>query len=242
MAISGDDLLIGRPGSAFTPAGAIHVYRRAGDGTWREAGSFSGEGVRSGEGFGASLSLDGDRVAVGAPGHGPGAVFIFERRGTGFGQVAKLTAPEEGDNQGFAASVALRGNTLLVGAPGRDSLAGVVYAFQRDAQGNWSAATRVAAGTETWDRLGMALALEGDLALIGMPGPPPFPNIRARPPPASRRWPSRTPGGSGRAGRCRSRGCSAANRGSHPGRSPPHRCGQRPSRGSASSCRSRRRP
>jgi choice-of-anchor B domain-containing protein len=181
MAISGDDLLIGRPGSAFTPAGAIHMYRRAGDGTWRETGSFSGEGVRSGEGFGASLSMDGNRVAVGAPGHGAGAVFIFERRGTGFGQVAKLTAPEEGDNQGFAVSVALRGNTLLVGAPGRDSLAGVVYAFQRDGQGNWSAATRVAAGTETWDRLGMALALEGELALIGMPGPPPFPNIRARP-------------------------------------------------------------
>ncbi len=181
MAINGDDLLIGRPGSAFTPAGAIHAYRRAGDGTWRETGSFSGEGVRSGEGFGASLAVDGNRVAVGAPGHGAGAVFIFERRGTGFGQVAKLTAPEEGENQGFAASVALSGNTLLVGAPGRDSLAGVVYAFQRDAQGNWSAATRVAAGAEAWDRLGLALALEGDLALIGMPGPPPFPNIRARP-------------------------------------------------------------
>ncbi len=181
VALGRDELLVGRTGNQFTPAGAIHLYRRAGDGTWREVSTFSGEDTRSGEAFGAAMAASGNLVAVGAPGHGNGAVYVFERRGTGFGQVAKLVAPEAATGDGFGAAVALEGGTLLVGAPGRDSLAGVMFAFERDGQGGWGPATVLARGAETWDRAGLSVALRGDLALVGTPGPPGSPNIRARP-------------------------------------------------------------
>ena len=56
--------------------------------------------------------------------------------------------------------------------PGRDSLTGTVYAFERDARGVWSAGTPMGTGTAFWDRAGTALALVGNVALVGMPGPP----------------------------------------------------------------------
>ena len=93
LAVSGDELLVGRRGSAFSPAGAVHIYRRAADGSWRESGTFAGEGTKSGEGFGAAVVASGNLVAVSAPTHGEGAVFVFERRGTGYAQVAKLVVP-----------------------------------------------------------------------------------------------------------------------------------------------------
>ncbi len=172
LAVSGDDLLVGRRGSAFSPAGAVHVYRRAGDGSWRESGTFTGEGTKSGEGFGTALAASGNLVAVSAPAHGEGAVFVFERRGTGYAQVAKLVVPGTTPADGFGTSLALDGSTLLVGAPGRDSLTGTVYAFERDARGAWSAPTAMGTGTAFWDRAGTALALAGNMALVGMPGPP----------------------------------------------------------------------
>src|SRR6266542_4995818 len=49
------------------------------------------------------------------------------------------------------------------------------------------------------------------------------PSELARTAPASRRWPSRTPCGSGPAVRCTSPGCSVASRGSCPGRPTPLR-------------------
>jgi len=181
MAVHGEELLIARTGGPFTPAGSIHVFRGNPDGTWRETGTFTGEGIKSGEGFGVALASQGSLVAVSAPGHGDGAVFIFERRGAGYVQVGRLTSPDAGEGQAFGVSVALDGSTLLVGAPGRDSLTGAVYAFQRNAQGGWSAGSRIAAGAEVWDRFGTSLSLSGDLALVGVPGPPAAPNLRAAP-------------------------------------------------------------
>ena len=99
-------------------------------------------------------------------------MFVFERRGTGYAQVAKLVVAGTTPADGFGAALALDGSTLLVGAPGRDSLTGTVYAFERDARGVWSAGTPMGTGTAFWDRAGSALALVGNVALVGMPGPP----------------------------------------------------------------------
>ena len=81
LAVSADEILAGRSGSPFTPAGAVHVFRQGADGTWRETTTVQGNGTRPADGFARALAVDGDLMAVGAPRHGEGgAVFLFTRR------------------------------------------------------------------------------------------------------------------------------------------------------------------
>ena len=181
VAFSGGDLLVGRTGSAFTPAGTVHVFRPGADGAWREATSFSGQGVKPGDDFGAALAADGGVLAVGAPGlGGRGAVFLFERRGTGWEQTARFDPQDGRPGERFGAALALQGGILVVGAPARDSARGAVYAFQRDGRG-WSAGRQIASGATAGDRTGAALAVRDGRVLVGMPGPGPGTGVEGQP-------------------------------------------------------------
>jgi hypothetical protein len=76
------------------------------------------------DGFGRVLALDGDRLLVAAPdltvgGVITGAVYIYERTGTGDWSLVRTVhppAPAPGDR--FGASLALRGQWAVIGAPG----------------------------------------------------------------------------------------------------------------------------
>jgi hypothetical protein len=68
-----------------------------------------------GEGFGTSVALDGDTLAVGAP--NSEAVYVFTRTGGDWSQQAYVKASNTGTSDEFGTSVALAGDTLAVGAP-----------------------------------------------------------------------------------------------------------------------------
>jgi len=174
-AFSGADLFVTRTGMVAgfpmppSTTGAVHLFRRAPNGAWGEAGSVSAKGVVLGDGFGSSLSIDGAWMAVGAP-LGAGQVYLFEKRNGRWVEAATLTNPGAlGDQFGYA--VALRGATLLVGAPGTDSTRGATLAYRRSASGAWTAAGSLGRGAAAGDRLGYAIAIEDDAALVGGPGP-----------------------------------------------------------------------
>ena len=118
IAVSGDLLLIGAPGEAA--GGSVRIYRRAGDGSWSAAGSLPAQGVVANDRFGWSIAVDGDRVAVGAPGRqGRGAVFVFHRAADGAWnqeteQIAARNAPERA---GLGTAVAVKGDRVAAGAP-----------------------------------------------------------------------------------------------------------------------------
>ncbi|HSR14268.1 MAG TPA: choice-of-anchor B family protein, partial [Gemmatimonadales bacterium] len=174
LAISGDELLVGRTGSLHSPAGTVHVFRRDGTGVWREAGRFSGQGVGPGDDFGAALASDAGVTVVGAPGHGGGgAAFVFERMDGSWQQVAMLAAPDGAGDARFGAVLALRDGVLAVAAPARDAARGAVYLFRRDGAGRWSGGTMLGAGSVAGDRFGAALATAAGLVLAGVPGPGP---------------------------------------------------------------------
>jgi choice-of-anchor B domain-containing protein len=180
VAMFGDDILVGRPGMVLgfpmpaSQTGAVHIYRRGAGGRWGEVSMVTAHGVSIEDGFGASLSVEGNLLAVGAPGtgEGRGAVYVFERDGSGrWAERARLSAGtgEPGDQLGR--SVAIRGGVLLAGSPGHGKNQGRVVVFRRSGAGSWAEqGVLVGSAVQPAERFGAALALEGDRALIGAPG------------------------------------------------------------------------
>jgi hypothetical protein len=146
------------------------------------------------DGFGASVALSGDTLAVGAPwqggsaggvnaaqstsgAKGAGAVYVFTRDAKGWSQQAylKADAPEAGDY--FGTDVALLDDLLVVGATRADPLGangetpriGAVYVFVRSANA-WTQQTRFSATDgATGDLFGLRLSLTKDLLAVGAP-------------------------------------------------------------------------
>jgi hypothetical protein len=138
--------------------------------------------AESGDVFGWAVSIDGDRALVGARNEaGPlnetaraGAVYAFERTGTGWEQQAVLRAPNAGRGDRFGQAVALEGDRAVVGAylesgPSDSTpYAGAAYVFERDATGAWQhAATLRADNAASGHRFGYTVGIEGRRVIVG---------------------------------------------------------------------------
>lgn len=143
----------------------------------------------------ASVAVSGDWMAVGARGEDSangvqidnsaaesGAVYLFRRVGSVWSQEMYIKAPDIDANDQFGRAVAMDGDTLAVGAPREDSSSagnpaddaapdsGAVYIYRYDgAAWNLEAylkASPIAAG----DLFGGAVALQGDVLVVGATG------------------------------------------------------------------------
>jgi hypothetical protein len=115
-----------------------------------------------------------------------GAAYVFVRSGTNWSQQAYLKASNTGFEDNFGASVAVSGDTIVVGAFEEDSNAtgvngdqtdngaprsGAAYVFVRNGT-NWTQqaylkASNTAAGDEFSHLYGGALAVSGDMIVVG---------------------------------------------------------------------------
>ena len=125
--------------------------------------------------FGASMSLDGNTVLIGAwgddqNGDHSGSAYVFLRVGGVWEEDTKLTPNDPEVDDYFGVSVALDGDTAVVGAWADDdngSRSGSAYVFTRTA-GLWTQQAKLLADDGApFDRFGEAVALDGDTALIG---------------------------------------------------------------------------
>ncbi|HMA54389.1 MAG TPA: hypothetical protein VKT17_07995, partial [Acidobacteriota bacterium] len=84
-------------------------------------------------------------------------------------------ASDKADNDGFGFSVAIDGATLIAGSDGEDGAGtdrGAAYIFGKDqgGVGNWGQVAKIVSATPAdGDRFGYAVALDGDLAVVGSP-------------------------------------------------------------------------
>ncbi len=118
-------------------SGAVYVFRRSGI-TWSQEAYLKASNTDAGDGFGNSLSLSGDALAVAArressnaTGVGgdqgndladnSGAVYVFRRSAFTWAQESYLKASNTGAGDQFGISVSLSGDTLAVGANLEDS-------------------------------------------------------------------------------------------------------------------------
>ncbi|MBI4704819.1 MAG: hypothetical protein HY744_27260 [Deltaproteobacteria bacterium] len=191
VALSAETALVGAPKEDegnLDDSGAAYVFYRdkGGPEKWGQVVRLVG-GKKNGGSFGWSVALAGDAAVTGAPGEGSmgmwsGRAHHFVRNHGGIDQWGLLVVQEhcKGGNARFGTAVAAWGNAALVGAPEADAQ-NLVHAGDAvlwapvDLGGNafcGSAAPLVlAAGTPAADdRFGGALALFGDLALVGADG------------------------------------------------------------------------
>ena len=137
-------------------------------------------GLASGDDLGASLAIDGHRLAVGSPGDdlpgasNCGAVRLFERGESSWLEPAILFAPDARSGDLFGSTVALAGDLLVVGALNADvdglSDAGAAYLFRRAADGTWAFEAKLArAAPAAADRFGTAVAVRDGLVAVGAP-------------------------------------------------------------------------
>lgn len=156
VAMSGNLLAVAAPG-----AERVCLFRRSAKGVWTLEHTLEPSGVvLTVDAFGTSLSLHGERVAVGCS----GSVFVFERDDDAqWRRHAFLRDQEVPGQSNYGTAVALSGEILAVGNPHLDG--GTVIVYERSPDGSWLASTRISQplGLATHDYL----SVRGDRLLVG---------------------------------------------------------------------------
>lgn len=182
VSIGPDTLAVGASGNddAGTNSGSAYIFERSNGGpdNWAEVKKLVPDDSSAGAVFGFIVSVDGDRVAVGSPGHSgngtnSGAAYVFLRNNGGadaWGQKQKLTPSDGQANEAFGYSLSLNGDSIVIGAVDLDgSSSGSAYVFE-DQQDIWEQAGKsYASDAAAGDSLGTSVAVHGAYAVAGAP-------------------------------------------------------------------------
>jgi hypothetical protein len=157
--------------------GTAHIYEWISSSWYGKGTLTASDGVIS-DLFGQSVSIDGDYIAVGAPGHdltggGEGATYIFEKPGSGWTDMTetqKITASDSQSGDGFGQSVSVDEEKIIVASPNEDGTGnarGAVYIFDRGAS-SWSEVTKLTASdAANDDYFGWSASIYGNTAIVG---------------------------------------------------------------------------
>ena len=179
---STDAIGVGAPNSGrVSDPGAAYVYTGPFNSLFSkdDAAKLSPPDEDVERGFGWSVSLNSDAMAVGAPGFrsGEGAAYVYTKPDAGWvstSDAAKLTSPREETDTNFGYSVSLSIGALVVGAI-RDYEAGSAYLFVKPDGVAWNAASDVfiieltASDVEDSSNFGWSVAITDDTLVVGMP-------------------------------------------------------------------------
>ncbi len=161
LTVDGPSGAVGQPDAA---SGSVELLADT-DGGWMFGLTLFPEGGLEGDRFGASVAMEGTRLAVGAPEHGvTGAVYIYEQNEGGedaWGQAAKLQADFEGA-KALGGAVAQSGGYVVAGDPVQSR----VHVFEQKSGGGWE---HVALLGDEDAAIGTSVAMVGDVVATGAP-------------------------------------------------------------------------
>ncbi len=177
IVLAGDLVVIGSPSSdgADVASGAVFVCTPRGT-EWEQIATLAAADGLEGDGFGASVDLDGDTIVVGAPKAESGAVYVFRGDAVnGWTQDSKLVDGEASDDERFGAALALVGDALVVGAPKKDNPAargGAACIFTReDLDSPYQQVKQLTPPESSKDALfGASVGFDGEAIALGAPG------------------------------------------------------------------------
>ena len=206
VALDGDTLAVGvlndDDGGTNSDRGAVYLFTKE-NGIWTQtlkisenAGDAEGElhiVLSPTDNFGASVALDGNTLAVGAPNNTTGTVYLFTKENGTWTRTLNISDNSGGNKEldvaldrldAFGSSVALDGDTLAVGARGNDDRGddasggnrGAVYLFTKE-NGTWTHTLKisdndggdgkVAIDLANGDQFGSSVALDGNTLAVG---------------------------------------------------------------------------
>jgi uncharacterized protein (TIGR03437 family) len=172
VAVSGDTLVVGASGDdigANNNQGSAYVFVRSG-GVWSFQQKLTANDGVTGDGFGRSVAISGDTVAVSSF-SGNGSAYVFVRSGGVWSFQQKLVAIDAEKPDFFGEAVALSGDTIVISALqaniGTNIDQGAVYVFTRSGT-VWSKPSKLIAndGAEG-DNFGSSVAVSDGVIVVG---------------------------------------------------------------------------
>lgn len=159
-------------------AGAAFVYGRGSTGEWVEQAILASETPGDLDYFASSISLNGDRVALGSPGDdglgaNSGAAYVFADPHLGWALQEKIFAPDGGPGDRCGTSVVLNGDRILVGCPygfGSEIQSGTAYLYRHSGAGFELEHKFNPSSTDTGQLFGSAVEISGNTVFVGAPG------------------------------------------------------------------------
>jgi len=160
-------------------SGSAYLFERdaGGPSNWGQVAKLTASDGAAVDGFGHSVSISGDTVAISAVldddlGDSSGSAYLFDRPESGWTdmtETVKLTASDGAAGEYFGWSVSISGDTLIVGAPVHPG-GGAAYLFERDEEGptNWGQVAKLSASDGaaiSW--FGRTVAISGGTVVVG---------------------------------------------------------------------------
>ncbi|MHC4615189.1 MAG: M12 family metallo-peptidase [Planctomycetota bacterium] len=182
--VNGDTAIVGAvlDDESGPSAGSAYILRLDPDsGAWTEDAKLLASDAQPEDFFGNAVAISGDVAVVGAPGAGDRAgaayVYRFDTDAGAWVEDAKLLASDAQPEDFFGNAVAISGDVAVVGAPlDGDSgpASGSAYVFRFDSAAEiWAEQGKLLApGGAAHDVFGTAVAVNGDVVVVGAPTQP----------------------------------------------------------------------
>jgi choice-of-anchor B domain-containing protein len=177
VAVKGDRIIVGAPNANMMTSGSLNAARDSllgllatrPAGPSRDSVVLQLSIVATAARGGGPITINGQTAFV-ASVPGNGVVVIFERASFGSWRRISTLAPFDFASAQFGASLGVVGDELWIGAPGSDG-AGRIYRAKADREGAWTSMTKLGVDTiETGAQWSASFAVNGNTAIIGMPG------------------------------------------------------------------------
>lgn len=176
VAINGDRAIVTNPCSTDIACyGWAYVYRRQGT-QWLQEAQLFGSDAPVDDRFGWSVSMSGDRAAIGdifGLAQYVGCAYVFRREGTAWIREDQLVASDTAFSDYFGNSVSISDNLVIVGAPYHPdgpSTVGAAYVFRREGTEWVQEAKLLASDAADDDFFGRSVSISGQFAVVGAPG------------------------------------------------------------------------
>lgn len=166
----------------MTGSGAAYIYQRDGEGNWSESQKLIASDRAAGDRFSQDVGISGDYAVVSTMyrNDNKGAIYIFERNGSGIWEEKQILEAADGmADDLFGHQVDIDGDWIVVNAIWEDedsnglntmNQAGSVYIYHRESDGVWRQSQKIVASDRSPGRgFGRGVAMTETSLVVGAP-------------------------------------------------------------------------
>ena len=176
MSISGEYAIVGvyAEDAIGSNSGAAYIFKRDGN-IWTQTAKLTASDGTTSDYFGYAVSISGDYAVVDSTldddkGTDSGSVYIFQRNGSSWNQIQKITAKYGTDYNKFVRYVCISGDYIIVGEPYDDSNGpdtGAAHIFEKN-DASWAFVNKISTNDKAAvDYFGFNVSISDDYAIIG---------------------------------------------------------------------------